>query len=205
MNWLDIILLAILILGTFYGYRKGLIKCVVIFGLGFALWYIVTNSGLSTVELLISEHVNKFISSSSYYLSIIICVILILFVLKILSPIINTLTLGIPGLLNKLGGTLFGLLIGLVISSIIIVGIARLCYEFAPLNQLSKTLGNSSQVAPDLLGHVDNTQEDIESTLRDSSITKILLNSTPSFFVTLLPKEFEASLLLLQYKLEKSQ
>ena len=205
MNWLDILLFIVLILGTFYGYRKGLIKCIIMFGLGFALWHIVTNFGLNAVELLISEQINKFISSSSYYLSIFLALILVLIALKILSPIINTLTLGIPGLLNKLGGAFFGLLIGLVISSIIIVGISRLSYEFAPINELSETLKNSSHVTPDLLTHVNDTQEDIESTLTNSSITRILINSTPRFFVTFLPTEFEASLILLQYKLEKSK
>ncbi|MFL2761748.1 MAG: CvpA family protein [Dehalococcoidia bacterium] len=205
MNWLDILLFIVLILGTFYGYRKGLIKCIIMFGLGFALWHIVTNFGLSAVELLISEQINKFISSSSYYLSIFLALILVLIALKILSPIINTLTLGIPGLLNKLGGAFFGLLIGLVISSIIIVGISRLSYEFAPINELSETLNNSSHVPPDLLAHVNDTQEDIESTLTDSSITRILINSTPRFIVTFLPTEFEASLIVLQYKLEKSK
>ena len=75
----------------------------------------------------------------------------------------------------------------------------------APINQLSETLENSSPVTNDLLSHVNNTQNDIESTITNSSVTKFLINSTPRFFVTLLPKEFEASLLLLQYKLENSQ
>tara|TARA_Y100000590_G_scaffold91161_1_gene102856 strand:- start:1553 stop:2170 length:618 start_codon:yes stop_codon:yes gene_type:complete len=205
MNWLDIILSVILILSTFYGYRKGLIQCVIIFGLGFALWYILTNFGLSTVELLITEQINKFVSSSSYYISILLGLILVFIALKILTPLINTLTLGIPGLLNKLGGAFFGLLIGLVITSVIIVGISRLCYDFSPINQLSETLEKSSPVSNDLLSHVNNTQEDIESTITNSSVTKFLINSTPRFFVTLLPKEFEASLLLLQYKLENGQ
>ena len=205
MNWLDIILSVILILSTFYGYRKGLIQCVIIFGLGFALWYILTNFGLSTVELLITEQINKFVSSSSYYISILLGLILVFIALKILTPLINTLTLGIPGLLNKLGGAFFGLLIGLVITSVIIVGISRLCYDFAPINQLSETLEKSSPVSNDLLSHVNNTQDDIESTITNSSVTKFLINSAPRFFVTLLPKEFEASLLLLQYKLENGQ
>jgi len=108
MNWLDIIIAIVLVIFTFIGLKKGLIKAVLSFaglilGIFLAGRFYISVSGLLTF---LPDGVARVIA---YILIIIIVLIVFWIIASLLNKLLSFLMLG---WLNHLGGAIFGLILG---------------------------------------------------------------------------------------------
>ena len=119
MNYLDWFFVIILGSGAIWGFRKGLIKAFFGFiAIGLAIWIGIKYSGL--MERILADL--DLIPVGAIHISALIITILLIYLgvnltAKILHKITHTIGLGI---FNRLGGTLFGLLINILILSALI-------------------------------------------------------------------------------------
>ena len=120
MNFIDIVLGVVLLIGLYQGFKKGLL--IEITGL---IALVLGVYGAIHFSYLIGEYIEKYISSSSQYTEIVafavtffIILILIAFVGKLLTKVLNLIALGF---LNRLLGSLFGMLKMAIILSVVII------------------------------------------------------------------------------------
>jgi membrane protein required for colicin V production len=123
MNYLDIIILCFLGLLVFNGVRKGfIISLATLVALVLGAWAAIHFSGYISVILEQQFHPSgTWLPVLSFALTFLLIIILVLLIAKGLEKLIS---LAGMGLLNHIAGGIFGLLKGIVISSIILFIIA---------------------------------------------------------------------------------
>lgn len=113
MNYLDIIILCILLLLIINGIRKGFILSLAsLVALVLGIWAAIHYSGYISDFLVRTFHPSgTWLTILSYVLTFILVVIIIIIIAKLLEKIVKTVGLGIP---NRIIGGLFGLLKGVL-------------------------------------------------------------------------------------------
>ena len=133
MNWLDILLLALLAMSAFAGARLGVFWAAMAFGSLMIGWYFAGNvSGAATlaVETYTDSSTARAVVNAVVYVALLSVMLYAASrVLKVVKPLLSTVTLGTSSILDRVGGLLLGLVIGLMlIGAVILVG-ARLTYQ----------------------------------------------------------------------------
>lgn len=119
MNYLDWFFIFILGSGIIWGYQKGFIKAILGFlAIGIAIWIGFKFSGITESFI---QNIESIPTGLISILSLVVTIILIYFAIKIIGKILHgiTHTIGL-GIFNRLGGTLFGLLINILSLSALI-------------------------------------------------------------------------------------
>lgn len=114
MNWLDATLVGFLVLGFLLGFRKGFIRSFSGFiGMGLAIWAGINFSNL--LDTYVAQY-DAIPDSLVSIVSLLVMIFLVYLSLKIVAKILHSVvhTVGL-GLLNRLGGALFGGLINLLL------------------------------------------------------------------------------------------
>jgi membrane protein required for colicin V production len=120
MNYIDIIIGILLIVSAIVGFRKGLVVEVAsLAALILGIWGAIHFSGITT-GLLIKYFDLKtdYLNIISFIVTFIVIVILVHIVGSVISNMVDTVGLGI---LNKLGGLVFGLLRAILFLSVILI------------------------------------------------------------------------------------
>lgn len=194
MNWLDFLIIAILLVTVLWGFITGLIDMAfAVIGAALGWWlagqYAGELSGMLGVTA--GSPVDTFVSSIAYPLIVAVAGAVVYLAGKILRPFIIIGTLGMATVADKLGGAAVGLLIGLVAAVAVITMAGRMAYDF--------DLPDSG-VAPvrEVLDSVENTRGTVRDALEASVIASGFLTVRDMLpdaaFDFVIPDEFGAAL-----------
>lgn len=125
MNYIDIILLALLILSAISGYRKGFVEELAgLVALILGIWAALHFSGI--VAQLLTENLNvhgRFLPVIAFIATFLIVIILVNIAGSAISKMVKAVQLGF---VNRLAGFVFGLIKGALILSVILVVVNKL-------------------------------------------------------------------------------
>jgi len=220
MNWLDIALIVILVLGLLWGMKTGLIGAIFT-TVGILVGWVLAGRMADDIGGLFESSLSSdtLVTVVSYAIIIIASVVIIGFIGKIAKPILTTATLGMSGMVDKLGGLALGLVIGLAIAGVCITGMARFAYNFtiqtpgleavAP-GITGTAIGGQAAAATgaltDALGDVslpivDDKKQAVEDSLTESTIVPIFMDiqgALPADALGFIPADFGLALDILQ-------
>ncbi|HJO81930.1 MAG: CvpA family protein [SAR202 cluster bacterium] len=220
MNWLDIVLLVILALGLYQGLKTGLIGAAILVAGAFIGWALAGQLS-DDVGAMFEDSLNSdtLVTVVSYAIIISGSIFVAKTIGKILRPALTALTLGLAGMVDKLGGILLGALMGATVAAIVITGLARFAYNFTipvpdidlPANiqggQAGALTDAAKAAAQDALKdgfeipQVEDKKEFVEDVLAESTIVPYFLdvkNALPDNAFGLIPSDFRASLEILE-------
>ena len=203
MNWLDLVVIAIIAVGAFIGMRTGLIGAVIGAVGGFIGWLVASqisdNIGGLFDESLSNE---TWVTAVVYVVIIIAALVLAGVVGKIIRPFLTVATLGLSSMVDRLGGLALGFVLGLAISGAFILVLARITYDFE-----IPTEGVAGTVA-ERIPNVEETREKVEDALVDSALVGVFIDiadAIPGNTLGFVPTDFKSSLELLEAAIELEQ
>ena len=194
MNIFDWFILIVVSISTFYGIRYGLIKAIFSM-LGIIVGWLLAGQ----LSGLIGGYLSGTITNESVTTVIAYAIILILslwissYAYKVLMPVLTISTLGMSSLINKLGGALLGLAIGITISGVCLKGVARVAYAL----DLDKVENPSESLLLDF----NNSLAGLETNLTNSQFAPTVLKIFENLPGTL-PNEFEGAIELFKAGVE---
>ena len=192
MNWLDIVLIVILAVGSFVGLRTGLIKAT-FFAIGiFIGWLLAGQFSSDLADVLVDNVRNRTLATVIAYTTIIVLVIAAaLITARIIKPVLTMFTLGFAALVDKVGGIALGFVVGMLISGAFVAMLARLTFDFEmPVDGIA---GEVASRTP----QIENVKENLERYLLESSMVPAYLetmNWLPAATVGLAPDSFRLAL-----------
>ena len=200
MNWLDFLLLAILVVGAILGMRLGLLGAA-INAVALLIGWLVAGQLSEQVGGLFASSLTSdtIVTVMAYVIIMALSLVLARIVWKVVRPIINLATLGIVGVTDRVGGIVVGAILGIIISSAIIIVLARFTYNFE-LPDTGITGGIAVQVPK-----VQDTKEAVEGALTDSATVPAFINFTnalPGNALGFIPSDFKISLEILESAIE---
>ena len=194
MNWLDVVILAILILTAYKGMGVGLIGTAVVAVAGFIGWMLAGQLADDLGGYFENLSNDTLVTTISYVAIIATSVAVGTIVGKFVKPLLTVATLGLSGIVDKLGGVALGLAFGVAISGALVIAMARFTYDFELPEQ-----GLSGIVAEQI--PVSDTKTFTESALANSSLVVIFIDavdSVPGNALGFVPSDFKASLDILE-------
>lgn len=133
MNWLDVILLALLAMSAFAGARVGIIWTAMAFGSVLAGWYFAGNVSSAAVFAVSaytdSTTIPAVVNALTYVALLALALYIATRALRLLKPLLAAVTLGLSSMLDRLGGLLLGLIVGLLFVGAIVLVAARITYQ----------------------------------------------------------------------------
>ncbi len=136
-HWLDLVLVVVLILFFFMGWKMGLIKgAFSLLGLVGGIWF-----GGLWADNLDTALISRWLSGdTSYYVSYLAIILITLLIAYIVAHYVGKVTqFGFLGSVNTIGGMVVGLLIGAFLAQAVIIAIANVNVSF-----VQDGIGNSS-------------------------------------------------------------
>ena len=220
MNWLDIALIVILVLVLLWGMKTGLIGAIFT-TIGILVGWVLAGQMADDIGGLFESSLSSdtLVTVVSYAIIIIASVVIIGFIGKIAKPILTPATLGMSGMVDKLGGLALGLVIGLAIAGVFITGMARFAYNFtiqtpgveavapgitgtAIGGQAAAATGALTDAIGDVsLPIVDDKKQTVEDSLTESTIVPIFTDiqgALPADALGFIPADFALALDILQ-------
>jgi len=195
MNWIDIIMLITLIGSAVFGMRTGIITALIMTIGGFVGWLIagqLSDDIGSTFSNSVSS--DTLVTVVSYIIIISAGLMVGSWIAKIVRPMLSVATLGISSMIDSLGGITLGLIIGIVISSSIIIFSARFAYDFENID--NNTLTN-------IAGQIDvkTVRVGLQDRLVSSRSVDVFLTTIhklPADSLGFIPSDFQISIDLLE-------
>lgn len=194
MNWLDVVILSILLLAAYKGMGVGLIGTAVIAFAGFIGWMLAGQLADDLGGYFEKLSNDTLVTTISYVAIIATAIAIGTIVSKFVKPLLTIATLGLSGIIDKVGGVALGLAFGVAITGALIIALARFTYDFEIPEQ-----GLSSIVAAKI--PVSDTKTFTESALTNSSLVVIFIDSVdslPGNAFGFVPSDFKASLDILK-------
>jgi len=151
MNWLDIAILIILLLPSFIGFRKGFVRKILGI-LGIAAGFILAVRFYENLSSFLSSFIKEsiiFVNVISFLLIIIIIYGFAVWLARYMSDIG-----GGTSFINKVLGTAFGFLQGLILASVLLYNLAFINFPSAETRSSSMFYGSVYQVAPALFDKI---------------------------------------------------
>ena len=201
MNLLDIVFIAILVITALFGMRMGLIQAAlnvvfVFVGFGFA----------GQVSKIVGDAAGDSLSNDSVVTAVSYAVIVLgvligaSIVARIVRPLLTVFTLGLSSMVDKLVGLALGLLIGVAISLAVLLGGARLTYDFDP-DTLVGDFPGRELVGDIQIPQVEKARESLEELLTASQLVPIFItvvDAIPANMLGFVPEEFNQALDILE-------
>jgi uncharacterized membrane protein required for colicin V production len=210
VNWFDFVLLAVLILGILYGMKTGLIKAAFVAVGGYAGWLLAGQFGGRVGSLFDSSLGNEtLVSVISYAIIIVGALIVASIAAKIVKPLLTVFTLGMSSMVDKLGGLVLGLLIGVSIAGALVIGAARLTYDFDTsilTDKVPDQAGNVEEIEK-LLAKPEEVRETLQTALSESQLVPTFINvvdSLPGDALGFIPADFMEALNILKAEIDKA-
>lgn len=201
MNWFDFVIIGIVVLGAIQGMRVGLLGAAVT-AIGVIIGWLIAGQLADKVGGIFDNSLtgDTIVTVVSYIVIMAVTLVIITFVWKILKPILTVVTLGMTGMVDRLGGLTLGLLFGIVMAGAAIIVVARFAYNFeVPEDGVT---GSVAQRIP----RVDDTKESVENALTDSAIVSAFIDVTdaiPGNALGFVPSDFRISLDILEKSIEE--
>ena len=217
MNWLDVVVLAILAVGAFMGMRFGLIGAAIT-AAGVFIGWLLAGQWSDDIGALFGDSLSDdtLVTVVSYAIILVAALVVTGIAKKFIMPLLTVVTLGLSSMVNKLGGLGLGLLMGIAVSSALIIGLARLTYDFdtiiteSVLEQVPTQVPGqvSAQLKEQLAGQlsqVENAREALETALTESALVPVFINITdalPADALGFVPSDFKIALDILEERIE---
>ena len=201
MNWIDIVGLVLIVGATAWGIKSGLIAAAVNIA-GVLIGWMVAGRLADDIGALFenSSATDTTVTVIAYILILLAGLMVTRMASKLIRPgmfIVDLASLG----LNRMGGAVLGLLIGLVLSAAFITFTARLAYNF----DISESLTRVQNVpTAKLYAEVEETRLSLETALADSNLASLFLkvrNTLPGDTLGFIPSDFKTSLDILENSL----
>jgi uncharacterized membrane protein required for colicin V production len=206
MNWLDFTMAVVMIIAAFMGMKNGLIGATLTTIGGLVGWLIA-----GQVSDNVGDSFDNMISDTQYTV-IVYGIIVIAGLLiggltsKFLRPVLSALTLGLAGLVDKLGGLALGFIVGLVISGALIVSLARFTYSFdLPEDGLQGKA--TEQISKQLDMDLVEIKDGVQKTLSESKVASLFIDisdAIPGNTLGFVPSDFKISLDLLRDEIDRN-
>lgn len=130
MNWLDIVLIGLVIIGALRGFRIGLLSAAVnafalaagwLFAsqIAYALGLAGGSFGWESASVIVVV----------YAIAIALTVAVVQFAWRIISKSLGIVTLGASSLIDRVGGLLLGVILGAALAAVLVLALARLTYD----------------------------------------------------------------------------
>ena len=207
MNWIDIVILVILIASVFWGARTGLFGAA-LYAVGTIIGWIIGGRVSQMIGSAFGDSlsIDTTITVIVYILILGATFLLTRSVIKLLKPgtaLVDVATLG----MNRIVGMILGLAMGIILVAVLITAITRFTYDFDLDTDIS---GSATLTTPGLIvtenisAKVDNTKSALENGLTGSAIAPTIvkiLRKIPGNTFGLVPKDFMAALDILGSKL----
>ena len=210
MNWFDFVLLAVLVVGILYGMKTGLIKAAFVTVGGYVGWILAGQFGGRLGGLFDSSLGNEtIVSVVSYAIIIVVSLIVASIAAKIVKPMLTVFTLGMSSMVDKLGGLVLGLLIGVSIAGALVIGAARLTYDFDTsllTDKVPDQAGNVEEIEK-LLAKPEEVRETLQNALSESQLVPTFVNvvdSLPGDALGFIPADFMEALEILKAEIDKA-
>ena len=226
MNWLDFVILGILIASMLWGLKTGIFVAG-IYGVAILVgWRIsgdvsqfvgefigdalgLNSSSAKAVSELsgINLSVDTITTVTAFVVVLILLLIITNIVLKFVGPLLTVLDIATLGM-GRVAGIVLGLIIGVIICSITISSLTRLAYDFHEIPELP---GSSLISAGEVISiegidaKIENTRTSIETALLDSTIAPIFVNIlkiTPDNAFGIIPADYMTAIKILDSKLD---
>jgi len=186
MNWLDILILVVLGILTFWGLKQGLIKAVVLLlatVLAIVLAGIFQDPLADALDFIDNESAANIIAFAILLVGIfIVCYILGSIARRILQ-------MTFLGWVDRLGGAFLGFLMGWLICSVMIAVLAR--YAALPMTvDVSDPQIAGIHIALDEKLNLEGVRDKVYNVIDDSKLATVQLDSFP-IILGLLPGEFD--------------
>ena len=215
MNWLDFMIIAIVIVGAVMGMRIGLLGAAfntagMFIGWGFAS-YLSDDMG-QIVKGIAGDSLSSdtWVTVISYALFVVAGLVVGGLVWKIVRPLVTVFTLGLSGMVDKLGGLALGLIIGLAIAGTLITIGARFTYDFEQIELPEGGIaGSMAGFVPDVAGKIakiEDTRTTVEEALAESTLAEVFINITDALPLNafgFVPSDFKGALDLLERKMDE--
>ena len=176
MNWLDIVLIAVIAASAYVGLRTGLISAA---STVVGVWVGIALAGRFSDNL--GEHLTSSISSDTLVTVIAYAFIFVAAVLAArLAGAFVRKTAGLltMGLADPIGGAVLGALAGVILAGALVTGMARLAYDFE-VPEVSGELSGGEQQASD--GQATQQDEGTAYASLEDGAAAILLEDTRGF------------------------
>jgi membrane protein required for colicin V production len=151
LNWLDIIIVVVILIFTFFGFRKGFLRKLLGIA-GIILGFILAVKFYKPVSGFLSGLIKVNLSISGvlcFFLIIIFVFTLAVWIAKFIAGLNSGTTLT-----DKILGTVFGFLEGLLLASILVVNMSYLNYPDANVRESSILYSKVYNVAPAIFDKV---------------------------------------------------
>ncbi len=198
MNWVDILLLAIIGVSVIWGVKTGILSAL--FGCVGALVGMLLAGAFSDDISGVASSVpflETFISAAAYWVIVGLTIYVAAKASALIKPALSIGTLGVSGMLDRMGGFALGLVVGLALSFAAIAALARVSFDF-PLDAARDT---GAERVDQVMDDLENRREAISTALRESTITPIFLDASdalPDDLLGLAPQDFRIGLDMLK-------
>jgi len=201
VNWLDFVLITVVLVAGLAGLKFGLLRG--------AITAVCVYVGC-TLAGQYSDDIGAFFAGSlsadtlvtvlSYLIMVIGALLVSRIIANIIMPLLTTFTLGLSTLVDRMGGLVVGLLIGLVVAGALIVGMTRLTYNFdimsiAEITSVNQTPG--FEKVGDQFVRVEEAKVRLELALNESQLVPVFIGITdfvPADTFGLVPSDFRFAL-----------
>lgn len=209
MNWIDFVLMAVVIGFSFVGMKTGLIGAGFI-AVGAYLGWLLGNQFSDDIGGLFGNSLthDTIISVAAYSLIIAFSMVASNYLVKFVKPMLAAFTLGLSSVADRLGGLTLGLAAGIAISGIFIITMARFTYSFDTIDVTGKQTavkpGQEISRVPVLhnqIAVIGEVQEHLESSLSNSRFVSIFIgfvDAIPGNTLGFISSDFEAALDILE-------
>ncbi len=140
----------------------------------------------------------------SYAIILTVMVFLARVVARVVRPMLGLVTLGLSGMVDKLGGLALGVLVGAFLAGAIFMGMARLAYNFE-VEELGEGI---AAVVTERLPQVDDVREGVESALIESTSAPIFVDvatALPGDTLGFVPDDFRVAVEILDQAITESE
>lgn len=205
MNWLDIVLIIVLIAGFLYGLKTGLIGAAFM-AVGIIVgWQLAGHYADNLGSAMSSSIGNDTVVSFVWYAIIIALSIAVAgFAANFVKPFLTIATLGMSAMADKLGGLVLGLILAAFLSGAAILGLARLAYNFeipdVPEDGVAGAVADRLPI-PETL----EIKEGLQTALVDSSFVRTfvkVVDNIPGDAIGFVPDDFEVSVQILKDEID---
>ena len=214
MNWLDFVIIAIVVVFTLVGMKVGLFGTAFLVAGIFGGWILAGLLSDDVGEIVAniagdSLTIDTWITVIFYAIIIILALIASGLAWSIVRPLLTVATLGLSGMVDKLGGLALGLVVGLATSGALITPAARFTYDFERFVPEEAIAGSLEKLVPDIAGKlasIENTREKLEEALVDSALVEVFIDITdalPADALGFVPSDFKGALDILELEIEK--
>ena len=226
MNWLDFVIIGILIASMYWGLKTGIFVAG-IYGVGILVGWRISGEVSQLVGELIGDAlglesssakavselsgINLSVDTITTVVAFVVVLILTLIItkiaLKFIRPFLTVIDVATLGL-NRVAGIILGLIIGVIISSVAISGLTRLAYDF---HEIAKLPGSSLISDGEIIviegidAKIENTRTSIETALLGSRMAPIFVKTlqiTPDNAFGIIPTDYMTAIKILDSKLD---